>query len=400
LIFISLFVNSNSKTKIFIMKKQYLNLSIAAFFFAALTFSTSCSKKSSDDPKPATTPTTTPPPASTKPAAPNTSNKSAANQTEDGTLRIPLTATPVPTSAGSVSVLDQNQQRSQMTNTDNITKLDNLTGKGTTQGRMEAGTTDFGWFISDVTVNGKSYSDQEISANGFDAVFFFNIDDVSGYYWQYHISEDTWAWGTYGIDANMSTIAFDFNDNLVPNEVWEITKLNGNRLVVKGKFNLIEQFEGDTTKEVVIIGLNGYDLSNDEYSGEMEPVLGQETFVGSWERFELVTTLINDPNDPRFGEIDSTYNSLLDKLYINVDGTYSITSSAGNDNGSWVLESIPSEDPTEAPVYYLYPTYYDAENKTIKTDTYVMSIEGDVMVMMDYTDPSNPNPELLYFQRK
>jgi len=368
------------------MKKQYLNISIAALFSVALLVGTSCSKKSSDNPAPATTNNTGGGNTSTKPAAPNTADKKTANQTEEGTLNRPLTSTPVTTSSGSVSVLDQGQQRSNM-GVSATSSLDNVLGTGSGQLRTEVGKTDFGWAIADVTVDGVAYNDQEIIDNGFDAVFFFNIDS-SGYYWQYQISTNEWAWGTYGVDANMSTIAFDFNDKFIANEVWEITKVTKDRFVVKGKFNI----DDDVAIESVVIGLNAYDLTNPNFSGETEVVPGQGSFVGNWDRFELATNLITDPNDPRFGQIDSSYTALQEKLYINADGTYETTSTTGNDNGSWILESIPGDS---SATYYLYPTYYDAESNAIITDTYIMSIEGDIMVMTNFKSSS----DILYFKR-
>ena len=378
------------------MKTQYLRISITAVFFAALIFGTSCKKKSSDSVAPATT---TPVATSTKPAAPNTAKRETTAPV-DGTGRPPLTDIPV---AGGVTVQDQENQRKDMT-VANQGKLDGLTGRGISQGRFEGdpARTDFGWIVADMTVNGEAYSDNKIQNDGLQSILFFNIDS-SGYYWQFDTDSSKWSWGTYGIDTAMTTIAFDFDGKNNPNQVWKIAKITKDRFVISGEFDVIEEITGPIVLEKVVIGFNAFDLTDPAYSGETEPVVGQEKFVGNWNQYieEVVPT--TDPNDPDYPNNHIIYTANGSKLYVNADGTYEISSMSGgqisNSNGSWVLESIPSTDSTQAPVYYLYPTYYDAETSTIKTDTYVMSIEGKNMVMVKITNPQPTNPETLYFQR-
>lgn len=371
------------------MKKQYLRISIAAFFIAALTFSTSCSKKSSDEPKPATTTTPTPV-ASEKPKAPNTAKRETTDPV-DGTGRPPLTDI----SVGGVMVQDQENQRKDMT-VENQGKLDGLTGKGTTNGRFaETSTTDFGWMVADMTIDGTALSDALIDKAGLRSILFFNIDE-SGYYWQFDTDSSKWSWGTYGVDADMTTIAFDFNEENESSTVWKISKITKDRFVISGTFNIDE----DVQLENVVIGLNAFDLTDDKYSGETEKVPGQEQFVGSWQQ---LTEDIKEIEDPISGEIkyDTTYYTSDDYLYVNVDGTYEIAYMSGGqvtptENGSWVLENIPSTKPDVAPVYLLTATYGDLQTITVANFgmTIVSSNGVNYMVMVN-----QDTEEVLYFQK-
>jgi hypothetical protein len=363
------------------MKKQYIRISIASFFFAALIFGMSCSKKSSD-PTPATLTPTPPVATSTKPAAPNTAKRETVPP-ENGTGRPPVTEIPV----GSVVVQDQDNQRAEIKDQGNKDKLDNLTGRGTSQGRFESDPvrTDFGWIVADMTIDGKSYTDQKIFDDTLQSIFFFNIDS-SGYYWQFKTKTKKWFWGTYGIDTGMTSIAFDFNSKLLPKKVWIISKITQDRLVISGSFDI----DNDGNDNRVVIGFNAYDLTNSNFSGETEPVLGQEKFVGNWVRYSRDIDPANNVS----------YTPSDDKLFVNVDGTYeSISTINGQiytDDGSWLLESVTDKTSTN---YYFYPTYYDAELSVIKTDEYVLSIDGAFMVMVKVPDSSNPNSETLYFGR-
>lgn len=362
------------------MKKQYLRISIAAFFIAALTFSTSCSKKSSEDPKPATPPTTTPPPvASSKPAPPNT-EKRATVPAEDGTGRPPLTDIPV----GSVTVKDQESQRNSGMASENITKLDNLTGRGATSGRFsETTTTVFGWFVADVTINGDPLTDQEIFDKGLQQAIFFNIDS-SGYTWTFENKSKTWSWGTYGIDKGMTTLALDFDENWVPTQLYTIAKITNNRLVLTGKVNMIEQFKGDTTRESVIFGLNGYDLSDNNYNGDMKTSPEEKVFLGNWNLQYYYDA-----------EIDSTYSLTVAALcQIKNDGTWQFNVGGEVENGSWVIETIPELDSQQLPynIFYLYTSSYDSSTSSIVIEKHLVYIQDDQMYM-ELQETSDPNDQ-------
>jgi hypothetical protein len=363
------------------MKKQYLKISLTAFFFAALIFGTSCSKKSSD-PAPAT-PTPTPPVAtSTKPTtAPNTTDKKSTNQTQDGTLRPPTTSISVTTSSGAtVDILDQNQQRNNVSSENSI-KLDNLTGKSPSQqGRLESGTTDYGWYISEMTVDGVPYSDQKIKDDGFERILFFNLDESAGYYWVYDYKTTSWYWGTYGVDKNVSYLALDIDDKGVPNELWQVTNVTPNRMVLTGKVNI----DNDAALEEVVIGLNGYDLSNSNYyNGEIKTSEEEKVFLGNWNLQLYINNLTGQ-----------TLTNIPFKINVMQDGTWQSQNSSINDYGSWVIEPIQggSSQGTGISYFYLYASSYDAETSSIVVEKHLVYIENEEMVMI-LQDTSDPNDQ-------
>jgi len=351
------------------MKKQYLRISIAAFFIAALIFSTSCSKKSSDPTPAAPTPTVA---TSTKPAAPNTAKRETTDA-EDGTGRPPLTDI----SVGAVTVKDQESQRNSGMTSENTAKLDNLTGKGSTQGRFEenSGKTVFGWFIADFTINGVPYTDQQLYDNGLQQALFFNIDS-SGYYWAFENKSKTWSWGTYGIDNGMTTLAIDFDEKWVPTEAYTIAKVTEDRLVLTGKFD----FDGDGNVDNVIIGLNGYDLSSNTYNGDTKLTAEEKVFVGNWDLQLYIDAATSN-----------TYTDISFMIQINADGTWrSDSESSGTQHGSWVIETIPGIQGQTSSTFYLYASSYDSITKSIVVEKHLVYIEeGEmVMILQETTDPN------------
>lgn len=269
------------------MKKQYLRISIAALFFAALIFGTSCSKKSSDDPKPTTTAPTTTPPATQQKQVPTTIKDKEDPKAGDGTVRESATNVTVGGTTVAVQAPTDNFKTTTLSS-EGKTNLNNLLGVSNTR---LAGAFDFGWYIikAEAQIDPNSTDktnlldpDNNPEADSLKIVMFFD-DEIPGIYYQYYYALDTegtgdakyWDWGTYAVDKDVETIAFDFNENNVPAEIWNIKFITSSSIVLK------------TTVAVgslvvpVTVGLYGFNLqANDDTHvvSELETGLSESTW--------------------------------------------------------------------------------------------------------------------------
>ncbi len=260
---------------------------------ATVFFSNSCGKKSSD-PAPAETPTT--PTANVKEVPRDIKTKEPASE-GDGTVR--TSPTSVITNGTTVAVQAPTSNfKTTGLSADGKTNLNNLLG--VTNARM-AGAFDFGWYVIKVDAqldpNSVEKTDLLGDANpnpdSLETILFFD-DENPGIYYQYYYALDKnqtgdlkfWDWGTYAVDKEVKTIAFDFDSKNVPESIWNIKFMTSSSMVLK------TDIEGDSGVVPVTVGLYGFNLQS-----------GNDTHDAS----TLETNLAPSPSNPVSWYLDS-YN--------------------------------------------------------------------------------------------
>jgi hypothetical protein len=368
------------------MKNQAVHLKHVLLFFTALFWLASCSKKS-DSPAPAAT-------SGNSIASPNTTNKNpsdASSPTSTGrpvVTDINVSTTNTAGSAVNVSVVDPVQQRTTMADS-NQTSLDKLLGVSTGQQLRTEGASqnkDFGWLLYDMTINGKAYNNQQIYDGGAQTITFFNIDS-SGYYWQYNTKTKNWVWGTWAIDKSVKFLAFDFDKSGVPEQVWEITRISDDRMLIRSRFD----FNGDGLVDDVILGLNGLDLTSTYFDGQIKLSQSEKLFVNNW-------TFIGYQGSAASGDTSYYADNSNSKLYIANSGIWETIngSTSAADYGSWMIESIQNQGSN---VFYLYSLQYNSTGKIV-LEFYVVAIQGQYMVgeLVYTSDPDPVQQSQLYYR--
>jgi hypothetical protein len=352
------------------MKNSFVYFKFTFFAIFLLVLTTTCSKKSSDNPTPATSGgggTS----GEAKPTPPDLSNRTSTNRESGSGIPLSVPVQVVTPSGSSVTVENQQQQR---LNGGSTTGLDNLLGLGAGQLRMQQDTVRswFGWYLADMTVNGKSFTSQQIADNGYKTAIMFNCD-ASGYYWQYKFKDKIWTWGTWGIDDSTKYIAFDFDSSALrtPNRIWEIVKASSTRMVVSG----IYDFNNDREPDKVTMGWNAYHLSKDKFSGQAQLDNSASILLGNW-----------------IFEKDSS------TLAISSDGRWRVGANPaygdpGYSYGNWAVESVAGTSNQ----FLIYASSYDADsaglNPQLVTETYratVSKFQQIVQMEMKLENTSDP----------
>jgi len=356
------------------MKNSLHYFKIAAFAFLVSFFANSCNKKTSDDPTPATSASGS---TEEKPSSPDVSKRNPLTfPAATGAGVPPTTPVAVSTPDGfSVTVADQAQQRGGS----GESGLQNLLGLGSGQLRMQEDNIRkwFGWYVSDMTVNGVSYSAQQIESKGLRSAIFLNCDS-SGYYWQFNFKDKKWKWGTWGVDQTAKYLAFDFEADKKPKKVWQISNSNYSRLVVNGVYDLNEDQKPDT----VIIGLNAYDLKKNKFNGQLVTNDDSEKLLGTWNLKMVDSTFIN---------YESKRTFLRNGNWVSYDAEGGVpTYSYGN----WLEDLCVSAC---EPIFHV--TFL--KNGNLVTESYSYNFNGNFLnlTLKATTGPDNAIGASLYLQR-
>jgi hypothetical protein len=239
--------------------KTFLLVSLVLFVF-------SCGKKS-DDPQPEPTPVTPVKPGTSTKQVPTNLKDSEPAAKGDGTVRTSPTA--VTTTAGPVSVQDPSKAKVG-DNGESANDLNQLLGLGNNLRKESSEGSNFAWFVTRVRVDGfepvKSDAAGSDTMDVFNDVYFFEPD---GYYYVWHSNKGdegdnysdikNWDWGTWAIDDSLDYIAFDFDANNVPAEVWEIKALSKGYMALKTR----DTIEGKPTD--VYVSFEGYDFADENF---------------------------------------------------------------------------------------------------------------------------------------
>jgi hypothetical protein len=353
------------------MKPTFLHYIKTICLLAALVLFYACGKKK-EDPKPEETIVT--PVAESKPKAPSNLRSSEPVGAGDGTVRTSPTNITT-TSSGTVTVQDPSGQRTNMDSTSS-NDLNNLLGLGGNL-RQEStnATTTYGWYISEMTINGTYYNSNEVYQLGLRSIYFFNIDQ-NGFYWEYDSDKKDWSWGTWAVDKAFKAIAFDYDAATRKfAEVWEITKINEDRLVL----SMYQDINGDGLTDKIVVGLNGFDLNNNSYNGQTQISALENRFLGTW---ELNTLYDADTVNVPLGGLKSYYGIGSGGNW--VSSTYNFGTLTGNTYGSWIINEVAGY-PNWG---YLYSSYYESGN--LYTEWYRVYISGAYMYMiLDGTTNAN-----------
>lgn len=250
------------------MKKKLTKSVFGVLFLAAFFSIISCGKKSSD-PTPAAT--TTPPTATPSKQVPTTIKDKEAPKAGDGTVRESPTNVTVNGSPVTVQAPTDNFKTTGLS-TEGQTNLNNLLG--VSNARLE-GAFDFGWYLikADAQLDPNSTDKSDLlnpsvnpNADSLKSVIFFD-DAIPGIYYQYYYALDKngtgdakyWDWGTYAVDKDVKTIAFDFDKKNVPAEIWNIKFITSSSIVLKTTVDVA------TAVVPVTVGLYGFNLqANDD----------------------------------------------------------------------------------------------------------------------------------------
>lgn len=130
----------------------------------------------------------------------------------------------------------------------------------------------FGWKTDSILiVNGERTPASHIGTN---STFFFNID-TPGIYWEYNNDSSTWDWGTWAMNNDGNAIAFDYDSGSTAfDKIWEIGAISGERMVI----TVYKDVTKDGKKDVVIMALNAYHLTNPNVNGKFNEANSRVNF--------------------------------------------------------------------------------------------------------------------------